>query len=211
MIRNLDPTIGKGSIERYAKAVHQGRDSELKREVEKCAIEFLQTYNDSWLLRLLCGYSFSKPSFEDATLMANLKSMINKGDLYMALLPVDNWASRDCNWEINKKTIEGAGISLEKSKGFSDGLFTIEEPLSFGKIYINDDETPSEIEEIEASNFYGVTEIGDTALCKSVMQLYQNSRFLLRLPYPIPQMNPVCAIFFNMNPIEINISIPCNP
>jgi hypothetical protein len=205
MFRNIDRTYGSQSLKNIALELYESQDETEKYYTNHFVNLFKNNFKDDWLLNILSSYGRNQFSFGDIMYYKNLVTIISKGNLYMHLFRLDNYAFPDNEFENNLnnlKKIFNINISLEK-KHNSDGLFEINQKLVFQKIYMSDEETPDNPEEIILENIFGICEFGTQDICKSVASLTIGD-ILLRVPYKsnvLSKLNsPVGAIFVNIKP-----------
>ena len=207
-VKNTDPTLGKPMLIDVAKSDYDSLNDKDKYDYFRLYREFLDNFDNDWLIGLLCEYNDkSEIKIEDFMWYLRLRAAIEQGYLYLVIKPIRSFAFRDKQWEKNKDNVTEfyPYITIEKTKGNSDGLFFINQSLELDKVYANDkSEIMAEEGIILPSGMSGVVEFGYQPICKSSSLLLMNMP-LLRVPYSHIYETPIMAIFFctyNWNPFK---------
>jgi|688.fasta_scaffold996131_2 hypothetical protein len=202
-LKNCDRTYGSQQLMELMQEENSIRDTEYNLQMIKCANEYEKTYKKDWLYQMLAQYPRNHFRKEDSMYVTWLVKMILDESLFMSILPCDRWATNDKDWKTNKATIESAGFKVCKSNGNADGHFECGK-LSLKQVYLDDESTPIEMDEISCDSWHGIIEIGYQHLCKSMFSLHIGDS-LLRLPYPIKGLDPCVILFDNINPAKIEL------
>lgn len=202
-LKGADRTYGAPMLE----SIMKERFDEMPKDEQflyfQLAEEFKEKMKNDWLLNLLCGYQKDSYNFYDIIHYKFIKELILSGNLYMNIELIPEYAFPDHMFSKNVKSLKGVGISIEKTDGNSDGLFSLSNDLYMKKIYPTAEETPpndeADIIKIKKEAAFGVVEFGTTKICKSAMTLMAGD-ILLRVPYKtgIEYLKPCAAFFFNI-------------
>tara|TARA_R110000823_G_C15673159_1_gene473367 strand:+ start:44 stop:658 length:615 start_codon:yes stop_codon:yes gene_type:complete len=191
----VDSTIGSGTIQSIIKNLYENEFNNKEKSIfMERAGTFMEFQQDksNWLIPLLAEYHYS-PKLYDAMSYTYIADMILKGHLFMALLPLDNFASPDKEVDKNvlNVTSKYSKISIDVlNSNNSDGIVDFEGKLEFTKL-MNGDVEPDN-ESITLEDFNGTIEFGTQDISKTAMSLKSGS-VLFRVPYN--SFMPVLAVF----------------
>ena len=206
--KNVDATLGSKSLITVAEQFYETLDDKRKFQEFQLCQEFKRLYKESWLLSFLCSYDERNvPKLGDMMYYKFIRQMVLEGTLFMKTFEIESWAFPDAQFENNCNLVKEHGFTFSlENKRNSDGFWTMNEPVTLGKIYPNDELTPpwDEMVKFEMLQPNGLVEFGGQKICKTAVTLAQGYP-LLRVPYaPLMEWGTCkqAALFYNTKPFN---------
>jgi hypothetical protein len=200
--------MGTSSLINYASDViyNHLNDKELN-DVAALHVKLIKRIKNrsDWLLPFIGQYDERfMPSIEDSYFYWDLCQKIYRGEIFITMVSLNDWAFSDKEFNCNAKNLIKEGFEIQKDTLFyEDARFNLTFPIKLKKLYLNDELTPKNPEEIIIKNMNGVVEFGTTSFAKTVSYLQRNIN-VCRVPYgysfdseKMKTLKPHCMILHN--------------
>lgn len=184
--------LGTQALNEIGKECVMNSDEELFAAYHKLHIHTLKKIrsNNDWLMPFIAQYDQRfLPEIGEVAWLGFIQRIIKEGNLFMTMIPIDNWAFADIDKKENFDNITKPGLKITKPFGNEDAIFELDYPnFHLTRLYQTCEKTPKNPEKMYINNLSGVVEFGTTSISKTAMYLYNNIN-LIRVPY-----DPECEL-----------------
>jgi len=205
----IDPTIGYTNLSSILQEQYKILNEEKAYTISKLHRFVIKLYDSNhWFINMLGQYpECLKVPTHDILAFSLLDKSFAKGEIYVSVFKLNNWAFRDYDYENNiNNLIEsiGEGVTCTKNnKGSSDGYIGFEEIVSlpfdeFGE----SNDIPLKMNNVGATLEFGTTDLG-----KTCFNLWMGNK-IFRVPYLIDGIDyPIgCLIFKDPDAVKRDLN-----